>query len=77
MTINSKSWQPPRVFDYLAELGNIPRDSMFKTFNMGIGYIAICRPHHASDLVDILSESDHAAYDVGEIVENSVRVQIT
>ena len=77
VTIDSTTWQPPSVFAYLAERGAISRESMFRTFNMGIGYIAICRPDHASDLVDILSENDHGAYQVGEIVENGVRVRIS
>jgi phosphoribosylformylglycinamidine cyclo-ligase len=39
--INKNSWQIPYIFRYLQELGGVPEDEAFRTFNMGIGYIII------------------------------------
>jgi len=42
--INRSLWVIPAIFKYLQELGNVPEDDMWRTFNMGIGMIGIF-PH--------------------------------
>ncbi|MCA1778746.1 MAG: phosphoribosylformylglycinamidine cyclo-ligase [Xanthomonadaceae bacterium] len=39
--IELSAWQPPEMFAWLAEAGNIPAAEMRKTFNMGIGFVLI------------------------------------
>ncbi|HCO39180.1 MAG TPA: phosphoribosylformylglycinamidine cyclo-ligase, partial [Aquificaceae bacterium] len=29
------------IFDWIRELGNVPRDEMYKTFNMGVGFMVV------------------------------------
>jgi phosphoribosylformylglycinamidine cyclo-ligase len=41
-TIETKSWPIPPIFRYLQSLG-VPRQEMFRVFNMGIGYVLIVR----------------------------------
>ncbi len=41
-TIDVKSWPVPPIFRYLQSLG-VPRQEMFRVFNMGIGYVLIVR----------------------------------
>lgn len=42
--IDSASWRVPAMFDYVADSGHVPVDECFRAFNMGIGYVVICRP---------------------------------
>ncbi len=42
--INLSSWQVPPLFTELARLGNVAAEEMRRTFNMGIGYVAIVPP---------------------------------
>ncbi|MEA3469292.1 MAG: phosphoribosylformylglycinamidine cyclo-ligase [Thermodesulfobacteriota bacterium] len=35
--INCNSWVVPPIFDFLAAKGEVPRQEMYRTFNMGIG----------------------------------------
>ncbi len=35
------SWPVLPIFEHLRELGNIPQEEMMRTFNMGIGLIAV------------------------------------
>ncbi len=39
--IHAESWRRPPVFAEVAEIGRIDEASMFQTFNMGIGFIAV------------------------------------
>lgn len=40
------SWNCPPIFQYLQELGNISEAEMYRTFNMGIGFV-VAIPEHA------------------------------
>jgi phosphoribosylformylglycinamidine cyclo-ligase len=39
--IDTASWPLPPLFAYLQQLGNVPQAEMLRTFNMGIGLIAV------------------------------------
>lgn len=39
--LDRRAWTPPAVFGYLAAVGDISRDQMELTFNMGIGMVVI------------------------------------
>lgn len=39
--IDTKSWETPKLFTALQTMGNVPRDDMYLTFNMGIGYVVV------------------------------------
>jgi phosphoribosylformylglycinamidine cyclo-ligase len=42
--IRKGRWPVPAVFRTLESKGNVAEDEMFRTFNMGIGYVLIVRP---------------------------------
>lgn len=66
--IDTKSWAPPNVFSVLAELGDIDTDSMFSTFNMGIGFCLVVRPADAAEISSLVSGSGHEVFTIGKIV---------
>ncbi|MGA7158848.1 MAG: phosphoribosylformylglycinamidine cyclo-ligase [Acidobacteriaceae bacterium] len=39
--IDLAAWDPPPLFTHLQQLGGLDRDEMFRTFNMGIGMVAV------------------------------------
>ena len=39
--VETSSWVPPPIFTHLQQLGSVERDEMLRTFNMGIGLIAV------------------------------------
>jgi len=39
--IDADAWAVPPIFQLIARLGNVDRAEMFRTFNMGIGYIIV------------------------------------
>lgn len=42
--IRRSSWTVPAVFKVLQEAGDVAEAEMFRTFNMGIGYVLVVRP---------------------------------
>lgn len=39
--IDLSAWEPPPLFTHLQKLGSLDSDEMFRTFNMGIGLVAV------------------------------------
>ena len=39
--VDLSAWDPPPLFTHLQKLGNLEADEMFRTFNMGIGLVAV------------------------------------
>ncbi|MBY0380311.1 MAG: phosphoribosylformylglycinamidine cyclo-ligase [Xanthobacteraceae bacterium] len=57
------------VFKWLANEGNIAELEMLRTFNCGIGMIAIVSREKLVDVMSILSEGGERAVDLGEVIE--------
>ncbi len=39
--VDLSAWDPPPLFTHLKQLGNLETDEMFRTFNMGVGLVAV------------------------------------
>jgi phosphoribosylformylglycinamidine cyclo-ligase len=68
--IDTSAWTPNAVFRYLQRVGNVPRDDMYRTFNMGIGMIVACAADDAERVTRILqSAGETRVHRIGRIVE--------
>jgi len=67
--ISLGSWDIPPIFNIIQNLGNIDRVEMFKTFNMGIGYIFVVSEGEAEDLFKFLHSIGEKAYKIGRVVK--------
>jgi phosphoribosylformylglycinamidine cyclo-ligase len=56
------------VFKWLAQLGNIAELELLRTFNCGIGMIAIVRSDAVQQVSDLLRESGETVAHLGEVV---------
>jgi phosphoribosylformylglycinamidine cyclo-ligase len=66
--IDLTSWQAPAVFGWLAEVGHLDDAEMLRTFNCGIGMIAVVDKEGADGLVRLLQEWGEQPVIIGEIV---------
>lgn len=66
--INKTAWNIPPVFTFLAENGPISEDEMYRTFNMGIGYMVIVRDEDVNDVIRHFEAVGETPYVIGEIV---------
>jgi len=61
------SWPTPPIFGMIQRLGKISRDEMDRTFNNGLGMVAIVPPREADRVIAHLRRRDCASYVVGEV----------
>ncbi len=67
-TIDLSSWPMPSVFAWLACLANLDEEEMLRTFNCGIGLIAIVDPAKAGGVIDAFQELNERAFRIGALV---------
>ncbi len=71
--VDRGSWEVPPLFRFLSEKGRVPEPEMFRTFNMGIGMVAVVPASRLRDLeehLDVLGERHDR---IGAIVEGDGR----
>jgi phosphoribosylformylglycinamidine cyclo-ligase len=69
--IETKSWQPPRIFQILQQNGNIASKEMYQVFNMGVGMVAIVSERDAKRAMSILK-----AKRIGRIDRGSAKTRL-
>jgi phosphoribosylformylglycinamidine cyclo-ligase len=62
------SWPVPGIFHLLQRLGSVQRDEMFRTFNMGIGFILVVGARDADAVLTSRKRQRERACVIGEIV---------
>jgi phosphoribosylformylglycinamidine cyclo-ligase len=65
--IDERRWPRPAVFDVIEREGQVPRDEMYRTFNMGLGLIAVVAPGDEAATLAVLSARGLQAWTVGVI----------
>jgi phosphoribosylformylglycinamidine cyclo-ligase len=70
------SWPTPPIFGLLQRLGKIDRAEMDRTFNNGLGMVAIVAAREADRVVAHLRRREFAAYVVGEVTRGKRGVSI-
>ena len=65
--IDRSQWQPPTVFGWLQELGNIEREEMFRVFNMGIGFVLVARQRSVEAIEERLAKHSLVSHRIGSV----------
>jgi phosphoribosylformylglycinamidine cyclo-ligase len=65
--INLASWERPVLFNVLQSAGNVDRDEMYRTFNMGIGMVLAVADSDADDILIRLNGLGEKAWSIGTI----------
>ncbi len=74
--IDGASWKVPNIFRVLQEAGDVARDEMFRTFNMGIGMVVCAEPDDVSTVLDACAAAGVAAWTCGRIMAGTGQVII-
>lgn len=72
--VDLASWQVPPLFEHLQALGNVAQDEMLRTFNMGIGLIAVIPAEKIKKVKAILNRANERHCIIGRIVRGERRV---
>lgn len=70
--LDPSAWTVPPIIDYVVRQGEIEAAECYRVFNMGIGYIVICRPETRDEMLRSVGE----AMLIGEIHSGEDRVFI-
>jgi phosphoribosylformylglycinamidine cyclo-ligase len=62
------TWALPPVFDWLARAGGLDQAEMLKTFNAGIGMVAVVAEGRAGALAELLNDHGINARPIGRVV---------
>jgi phosphoribosylformylglycinamidine cyclo-ligase len=65
--LERRRWPRDPVFEWLQQVGRIETAEMHRTFNCGIGMIAVVAKEHASQALELLAAHGESAQIVGEI----------
>jgi phosphoribosylformylglycinamidine cyclo-ligase len=72
--VETSSWEVPNLFKQLERAGNVSRDEMFQTFNMGVGLVVITPPAEADAVIRSARAADISAWPLGRVVRGSGKV---
>jgi len=75
--IDGASWPVPNLFVQLERSGQVSRDEMYRTFNMGVGMVVITDESGAAAVEASASSANVDAWRLGRTVRGTGRVRIT
>jgi phosphoribosylformylglycinamidine cyclo-ligase len=69
--IETSRWDTPHVFEVLQSLGAVDDDNMYRTFNMGIGFVIVIPEPEVHATLGSLSAHDLVGQVIGRIIEGT------
>jgi phosphoribosylformylglycinamidine cyclo-ligase len=72
--VDLASWTVPPLFGHLQQLGNVAQDEMLRTFNMGIGLIAVIPAEKIKKAKAILNRANERHCLIGRVIRGERKV---
>jgi phosphoribosylamine--glycine ligase/phosphoribosylformylglycinamidine cyclo-ligase len=69
--VDVAAWQLPPVFKWLKQAGNVSSTEMGRTFNTGVGMVAVVRKENVQQVVDELAALGEKVYTIGRLVHRT------
>jgi len=64
------SWERPKIYSLIQDLGNVPEEDMRATFNLGIGLIAIVDKTVVNIVLETAEKFGETGYEIGRVKKN-------
>jgi len=74
--IEEGSWEILPIFKWIEKEGNVPKEDMYKTFNMGIGLIIAIDKKDEKEAIKILEDIGEKPYIIGYLTKGEKAVEI-
>lgn len=74
--IRRGAWPVLPIFSLLQEIGSVPDQEMYRTFNMGVGMAVISSVENSGLIQSHLARRDLSCYEIGRVVEGNGQVTI-
>lgn len=69
IAIKKGSWDIPPIFPFLQEAGNVDEKEMMRTFNNGIGLVAVVPEENVQEVLNRLTGSGERAWAIGQVTK--------
>ncbi|ODQ60416.1 hypothetical protein WICANDRAFT_29677 [Wickerhamomyces anomalus NRRL Y-366-8] len=67
--VDLKTFEIPEIFKWFGKTANVPIKDLLKTFNLGIGMVAIVEKEIVEKVSTLLKQAGEVVYEIGELVE--------
>ncbi|MEM6311592.1 MAG: phosphoribosylformylglycinamidine cyclo-ligase [Pseudomonadota bacterium] len=67
--VDLSAWHTPEIFGWLAQQGGISESEMLKTFNCGIGMVAIVPPDQKDAAIQTFKNAGHTVCTLGHVTQ--------
>lgn len=74
--IDRGTWRPQPIFDVIARLGDVEQAEMERTFNMGVGMLAVVSANEADRALSVLAGRNVPAWAVGEVIPGAQQARL-
>jgi phosphoribosylformylglycinamidine cyclo-ligase len=74
--VDRSTWEPPRIFDEIRQLGEIDDEEMARVFNLGVGMVVVVPAEDTYRAIDVFRGQGHAARQIGVVEPGSGQVQM-
>ena len=69
--LDATSWKLPAVFNWLMKTGGVPLADMMRTFNCGIGMVAVVAPDAEARIAQVLRDHGETVHRIGAIAQRA------
>jgi phosphoribosylformylglycinamidine cyclo-ligase len=74
--IDLGAWNPNPVFAWLSKSAGIEEREMLRTFNCGVGLVAITSPEHSAAVIDAFVSAGQKAFAIGKLVTGDGEAEV-
>ncbi|MDR1759715.1 MAG: phosphoribosylformylglycinamidine cyclo-ligase [Fibrobacter sp.] len=74
VVIDRSSWEVPMIFNIIQQAGEVEKDEMYSTFNMGMGMLVFIDPSVRAEVEAHLKSHGEDAVQVGEVIAGNKKV---
>lgn len=66
--VDWRAWERPALFDLIQRLGGVPEDDMRRTFNLGVGLVALVPADRVEEAEAVWREAGEVPFRIGRVV---------
>ncbi len=66
--IDTATWEQPPIFTLMQRLGDVAWPEMYRTFNMGVGFVIIVHPEESDEICKKLAELGEKCFIMGSVI---------
>lgn len=72
--IETAAWEPDPIYRWMQKTGNVAKDEMYHTFNMGIGMVVVVAASDVAQIMDAPGLQAFSPVTIGSVVEGNGKV---